>query len=573
MSDSTGSFDGLDDMPLFDESSLPPELEALNQRVLRDSVLWRSDLPRIDALAQQVATLAQRQPESRVPSYGIREELYMQGPSQIETNYREHSATGRPPHRRVRGFLAASAALAIVALFVVFFAALPHGGHTSTSAGVGSGHATATTPTNEHGKWRPIAGLTHTPGVPVISVSNPSVVYEVANGVIRRSSNDGASWTNLPNPADFPAGDSAQWMDLFVSPLSPNTLWTIANLTNSGGAVNCPVPPPFASTGGNVAYGGSNLYGDNILYGGSVPCQVQNVSVDGGQTWKLVKLSFAFMLGTVNADSGFSGPYGQYSAAPLEQGDQIHDPRLYTLTTDGPLAMSNSGGHVAMSSDGGVTWQDASAQLTSAGLDICDLAAVPIGSTLFAVANANGCSIDGATAPSLWRSDDGGGHWHQVTLPPDRFIFGIAATGGAQPRLYAQTATLLHTHAANTAALATDFFASTNGGQTWQQTPAQGVPASVVGSGSMTVLGDGNVVVPFINVDPQAGPTAPATYTFEVWQPGAAAWKKLSQLSLYGIAQLQTLPDPTTNSGALWLTVADSGNPQGSTFSVETYLP
>ncbi|HLZ25598.1 MAG TPA: hypothetical protein VKQ30_26025, partial [Ktedonobacterales bacterium] len=162
MSDSTGSFDGLDDMPLFDESSLPPELEALHQRVLRDSALWRSDLPGIDALAQQVATLAQRQPESRVPSYGIREELYMQGPSQIETNYREHPATGRPPHRRVRGFLAASAALAIVALFVVFFAALPHGGHTSTSAGVGSGHATATTPTNEHGKWRPIAGLTHT---------------------------------------------------------------------------------------------------------------------------------------------------------------------------------------------------------------------------------------------------------------------------------------------------------------------------------------------------------------------------------------------------------------------------
>jgi hypothetical protein len=469
--------------------------------------------------------------------------------------------------------LGGGAALVLVALFVALFAVLSQGGHKPQAGGSPTTHATATatTPTNQHGKWQPVAGLTHTPGVPVIASSNPSVVYEVANGVVRRSADGGATWAKLPNPADFPAGDTPQWMDLFVSPLSPDTLWTTVNLTNpnGNGAINCPVPFPTASTGGNVASGASNLYGNNISLGGSIPCQVQNVSTDGGRTWKLVKLSFAFMLGTVNPDSGANGQYGQYSAAPQVQGNH-----LYTLTTDGPLAMSASGGHVAMSSDGGATWHDASFHLSAAGQDICNLAVVPGGTSMYAVANANGCSLDGATAPSLWRTDDAGGIWHQVTLPPDRFIFGIAATGGAQPTLYVQTATLSHSHAANTTSLATDFFASSDGGRTWKPSPAAGVPANIVGSGTMTLLSGENVVVPFITMGAQAGPNAPETFTFAAWQPGAVSWKKLSQLSLYGIAQLQVLPDPTNSSGALWLTIPDSGDPQGSsTFSVETYLP
>jgi hypothetical protein len=582
MSDSKDSFDSLTNPNLPGDDPLPPELEPLHRRVLQDSALWRSGLPGTEALARQVTSLSQRKPESRQFSYRIREELQMPDPTHTEL---PQTAPTRPAtviphaaHARARGLVAGGAALVLVALFAAFFALLPHGGHTGMDGGAVSTHttATATTATSRSGQWQPVASLTHTAGIPVISPVNAKVVYEIANGAVRRSADGGATWTNLPNPREFPAGDTAQWMDLFVSPFSADTLWTTANLTHPNGAINCPVGYPTAYTGGNSAQDGGTVYEAAMPIGGSIPCQVQNVSTDGGHTWKLVKLSFAFMLGSASPDAGVFNFSDQYSATPQIQGNQIQNNRMYTLTSDGPLASSASGGHVAMSSDGGATWQDASAQLTSAGLDICDVAAVAVGSTLFAVANANGCGIDGATAPALWRSDDAGRHWRQVTLPPDRFIIRVMALGGpGQPTLYAQTASLSHSHAANTAALPTDIFASTNGGQTWKQAPSQGVPAGVIGSGPMIVIGPENgLIVPFFT---QLNTANQLAYTFDKWDPGASTWVEMphSALSLSGVAQLQQLPVPSAsgNEIAIWLTVPDSSDPQSSTYSVETYLP
>lgn len=588
MSDSKDSIDSLAKTDTPDDGALPPDLEPLHMRVLQDSALWRASLPGTDALARQVMSLSQRKPESRQLSYRLREELQMQDPTLQDTTFPEQpeTAPARPANvmqhtarSRAGGLIAGGATLVIVALFVAFFAVLPHARQTGRGSGLSSFHATAAatagTTTSRSGQWQPVASLTHTAGMPVISPVNSKVVYEIANGTVRHSADGGATWTNLPNPSDFPAGDTAQWMDLFVSPFSADTLWTTANLTNPNGAINCPVGYPTAYTGGDIARSGGNLYGAISPRGGSIPCQVQNVSTDGGQTWKLVKLSFAFMLGTAGSDAGVFSPYDPYSATPQIQGDQIHNPHMYTLTSDGPLASSARSGHVAMSSDGGLTWQDASAQLTSMGLDICDVAAVGIGSTLFAVANANGCSIDGATAPSLWRSDDAGGRWHQVTLPADRFVIRLIALGEpSQPALYAQTAALSHSHAANTAALPTDIFASTDGGQTWMHAPSQGVPAGIIGSGPMTVIGpDNSLVVPFFTLSNAANQPA---YTFDKWHPDASAWVAMphSSLSLYGIAQLQQLPVPyaSGDATAFWLTVPDGSDPQSSTYSVETYL-
>jgi hypothetical protein len=582
MSESKDSFDSVANTNTLGADPLPPDLEPLHQHVLQDSALWRAGLPGTDALARQVTSLSQQKPASRQLSYRIREELPMQDPTYLELPQadRTRPATVVPQavHSRARGLVAVGATVALVALFVAFFAIVPHGRQTGKQGVLGSNHATATATkaASRSGQWQPVASLTHSASMPVISPVNPKVVYEIANGTVRRSADGGATWVNLPNPSDFPAGDTVQWMDLFVSPFSADTLWTTANLTNSNGAINCPVGYPTAYTGGNIARGGGNLYGDVIASGGSIPCQVQNVSTDSGRTWKLVNLSFAFMLGTASPDAGVFSPYDTYSATPEIQGDQIQNNRMYTLTSDGPLASSASGGHVATSSDGGLTWKDASAQLASAGFDICDVAAVGIGPTLFAVANSNGCGIDGATAPSLWRSDDAGGHWHQETLPPDRFVIRLIALGGpGQPTLYAQTAALSHSHAANTEALPTDIFASTDGGQTWEQAPSQGVPAGVNGSGPMTVIGaDNGLVVPFFTQPNAANQLA---YTFDKWDPGASTWVEIphSSLSLYGIAQLQQLPAPSASGdgNAFWLTIPDSSDPQSSTYSVETYLP
>jgi hypothetical protein len=110
MSDSKDSFDSLTNPNLPGDDPLPSDLESLHQRVLQDSALWRSGLPGTEALARQVTSLSQRKPESRQPSYRIREELQMQDPTHTEL---PQTAPTRPviviphaAHARARGLVA-----------------------------------------------------------------------------------------------------------------------------------------------------------------------------------------------------------------------------------------------------------------------------------------------------------------------------------------------------------------------------------------------------------------------------------------------------------------------------------
>lgn len=198
---------------------------------------------------------------------------------------------------------------------------------------------------------------------------------------------------------------------------------------------------------------------------------------------------------------------------------------------------------------------------------------MPNSATIFAIAANTGCGPENNPTFSLWASTDAGTHWAQRTLPGGRLVSSVAATGGAHPTLYVFMPSVASGHAVMSLDVRTSMFASTDDGQTWKQSPSQGLPANIFSDGFMTVLGDGSVVVPFITTT-QTGQNQLATNTFAQWLPGSVAWHPISHLDLHGITQLQTLPDPTTGADALWLTAPDSSNPQGSgTFSVETFLP
>lgn len=567
MSGSMDDFDSLDNRQHSSGDAMTPELEPLHRRILSDSEMWRSTLPDIAPLEEQVAMLSARlrERDSRLPrTYSTREEPIVfdtPNPVHVDTpsDTRSRSTT---PRSGPRTLLAGGTALALVALFAIFFVALPHGGKTS---GPGSSPSTAVkgTPTvapAHSGTWLPLTHLSHLAGVPIVSPANPSVVYEDDHAHLRRSADGGKTWSDLPLPSDFPSGDSYTWLDLFVSPLDANTVWATANLVNPNNPTSCPFATTFAFTGGNA------------LYGGSVPCQVQHVSTDGGTTWKLIKLPFAFMLGTNSADRMAGNVYFQYSAPPQAQGHLI-----YTMTDDGPLAASATDAHLAVSADGGATWQDASTRLTGAGHHVCTFGAVPVptSSTVFAVTSDAGCGPDYSnSAQSLWRSDDAGAHWTQVTLPANRIVLSLAATGGARPTLYAAMPSLSgNSHAGITSAAATEIFASTDGGTTWHGAPAAGVPVHATTAGPMVTLSDGSIVQAFVVLTAQPSADGTTTFAFGRWRAGDSTWSQLSSLNLYGISQLLDVPPATGIGDMLWLSVLDSNLPSNMTYGVRTYTP
>lgn len=585
MSGSRDDFDSLDDMRNHHASSgdaidaIPSEFASLHRRILSDSAAWRAGLPGIAALEEQVAALSAHPRESRSPTmrtYSTRENpLMLDRPDthDLPETAKPGAGTTRPHTRQrldpvppgrspLRNLLAAGAVVALIALFVVVFAVLPHSGNTSHNIGPGHGTAVPATPTPgsvRSNKWQPVAGLTNTPGVPVIAPGNPNVVYEAASGKLRRSDDSGKTWSDLPIPTDFPAGDTYQWLDLFVSPLDAHTVWATANLVNPNNPTSCPFATPFAFTGGNA------------LYGGSVPCQVQHVSTDGGKTWELVKPSFGFMLGTNSADMIAGNGYYQYSAAPQAQGS-----RLYTMTDNGPLAASATAAQLAMSEDGGKTWSDASAALTGAGQRyLCSFAATPTGATVFAVTSGAGCGPDYSnSAQTLWRSDDAGANWRQVTLPANRIVLSlVATTAGGHSVVYAAMPSLSgNSHAGVTEAAPADIFASTNGGASWQTAPSAGVPSGAVTAGPLIGLSNGDVVQAFYVQPAQPSTDGKNTFVFARWHAGIVSWHELSRLNLYGISQLLDLAGPS-GGDTLWLSTPDGFNPGSITYSVQTSTP
>lgn len=439
-----------------------------------------------------------------------------------------------PGQRSGRDLVAGATALIVVVLFIALFGALAvHGragpgsslpGTPTVSASTTGTTTSDATPTKT--AYTTAAGaLTYlansdTRGEPVVSESDPSVVYYFDGQNITRKSNDATSQLSLPPMLSNAAGFN--WVDLAVSPLSSDTIFVTASMLDSTGnylAGGCPVSLPTALV---TPLGGNRVASPAS---GRVPCQVQFVTSDGGQHWQILHLPQNLLLGNASAFNGQS----IYSAPPVVVGNR----QLFDVSGVGPLGVDLP--HVLVTSaNGGVTWEAASVPFPS-GWQACSVAS-PQGSTvLYVFAVSRGCSsnyqeYDGQQE-GIWRSPDGGATWTQVTAPSTDYVETIAV-GGPHEMLYAlsgrgqdHTTPLTQSQ---------DIWISTDQGKTWTDGPwgpQAGLPDSANWLGTLsdgagpvpTVLSDGTLVLPFA----ESGESNPALWAL---QPGAKAWKQVAAL-------------------------------------------
>lgn len=420
----------------------------------------------------------------------------------------QQSGHGPLSSGRLKSAATAATLLAIVALFAVLlrgFAA----GRTQTGARSQVDYIGA-------GQWTAIPGLTNQSGLPVIAPSDPNVIYEdqapqntPTQVVLRRSDDGGATWHTLPLPIQVPpAVDDSS---LAVSPLDASTVFLTLSLPSVGNAQQCHAGQALSSGGNTLA-----------RFSGSRHCSIQFISTNGGQQWSLVQLPFPGALGAPTFPEFF---YTSSLNIFRAQGQ-----RLYTALAAGGanirgVAIDVDSVRIASSTDGGKSWQLVDAQLAASGENICGFAPASSGTTLFAITQVDQyCYYDSSSPDYLWRSDDAGATWTQVSkLPALASNLTVVSQGGAaQPVLYAHMPVIAQVETIQPATTPTAFEVSTDGGQTWHQAPTTGIPQGTLKNyGPLAVLSDGSVLKAFQVSD--------ATLTLAAWKAGDAAWQQIVQ--------------------------------------------
>ncbi|MGH2485801.1 MAG: hypothetical protein ACRDHE_07315, partial [Ktedonobacterales bacterium] len=159
-------------------------------------------------------------------------------------------------------------------------------------------------------------------------------------------------------------------------------------------------------------------------------------------------------------------------------------------------------------------------------------------------------------------SDDGGASWRQETLPAGRTVLGLSISTGAQPILYLVTPHgPAQAHVGVAAATGADIFASADGGATWKQAPAAGMPpGSGIIPNAVAALSDGRLVVAFND--------APIIELY-TWRPGQSSLTKLALIDS-GTAPAALVNIPASGHDVLWLTVAVGNDPRAATYTVYT---
>ena len=415
--------------------------------------------------------------------------------------------TPQPPRRRFAGFAAGAAALVIVALFAATLTFALHGRQSRTGSG--------TIPTANTAKTA-APGKTYTPSAHntgsydyrplVIAPSNPQIVYNVVqNGAQPVRSNDsGATFHNITTP---PTSLQGAQFTLMVSPLDANHVVAAAY---SGACVAQGDPQRRAEAPGAQA-------SSSVAAGTTGACVQDFFSADGGQTWSALTLPVAGVIGEINGLlRAPSLSYGEHAVFSAQGG------RLYAAagaaSVDG-FILYTPGVRLVVSSDDGASWQLADSGL---GATICDFAAAPSGTTVYAITSAGcgGASVNATTTPALtlWRSDNAGASWARVTTLSIAHDVGmVVAPDGA---LYIN-GSQFGAPADTTSQLQQDMLVSLNGGRSFTQAPTQGLPATGTLTGPMGLLSDGSIVM-----ESSTGAyTAPAA--LYAWRSGASSWRKI----------------------------------------------
>ncbi|HEY7124288.1 MAG TPA: sialidase family protein, partial [Ktedonobacterales bacterium] len=333
--------------------------------------------------------------------------------NRAKATFTSHKGTSTMNTKRVRGLTALVTLTVVVAVFVLLFTTiLPKHTNKPTLGSSGTpkpkASATATTISLPAGQWTStFTGNAQDGDAPMLFPGNTRILYQnqTANGDttirIRRSDDGGKTWHKLAAPGGLPSVfDSTS---VFVSSLDPNVVFITLTLYQIPHPNLCQLTP----TGSNAL----------ARLSGGPTCGVQYLSTDGGQHWSRLALPIAGALGA---------PYGGHFQNPTSeeilrpQGQRLYS-TISNYSTVGNVTFGGASVRILASDDGGKTWKLVDADLRANSQNACDYAPTPTGSTIFAITETSGCYDPNDYTPAsqfLWRSDDGGAHWSQVSQLP-----------------------------------------------------------------------------------------------------------------------------------------------------------
>ncbi|HET9981591.1 MAG TPA: sialidase family protein [Ktedonobacterales bacterium] len=473
-------------------SATPAELRPIHQRLLEDGGIWRAEFPPSASFRRGVEAFAHSQATQAATAVDV--DAQDRGRPGVRT--RDIGSVVPPPprspvsnpatrkvSRRLRGLVAVAAVLTIAALFGVVLRQLPTNGPAQR-------HPATATPAPAAGVWRNVGQFQARDGERVaVAPSDPYIVYRLnsATFAMERSDDGGATWRAVTIPPEIRQAPVNANPVFAINPLSANTVYLTTFGDPSKIVCKSSVPP-----------------------GGTLPatkCTEQYVTTDGGKNWQLLMLP----------DNGrLTGMLTQVLGLPkaplLAQGN-----RIYSLMTADPYGDVY---RLVVSTDG-VRWQTADGDLAATGQRIESYVASPTGMTVW-TALADG---------SLWRSDDAGAHWARIASLPADQVPGTANLAAASAAA-GKTILYIVTYSAPLGDIApANVRVSSDGGKTWQNAPAVGVPNGqrAAPSAAMT-RGDGSIVLlfrtPQVNIAFDEGILHDAAYY--AWTPGAGSWTRLT---------------------------------------------
>jgi len=284
---------------------------------------------------------------------------------------------------------------------------------------------------------------------------------------------------------------------------------------------------------------------------GYVPCAEQYMSADGGQTWTQPNLPTKGVLGGLNMMRSVQGAYGDQSYAIQAQGQ-----RLYAALAFDNMAGSlvdSPGVRLVASDDGGNHWSFVDSGLATASRYICDFAASPIPSVVYAVTGDQACGSMTYPNLSLWRSGNGGQSWSRVRSLPTLAETGVFVGAHGELYLYMPQVTV-QGHGSSESNSPSDAMVSLDGGVTFISIPSAGLPDKANLYGPYATLADGSIV--YGEYGPSAEPGPQSLYS---WKKGQSSWTKLGDIPA-GVAAVTT-PSVVAATTQEPLTVVDlAGN-------------